>query len=1163
MSVREIMVTSKDLCADLQEITKLKNVRAVLLGSTRNHPLIANLNIPRSEGMLIKIDIETNGHTICAIVDTGSQLDVVSAEVAALKIQRTVDMSQVTGMHDANGGNSQLQGWIRDVEFNCGGAQTSTDLWVSRKPPFDLLLGRPWQRGNLVSIDEREEGTYLIFKDRLTRRPRFELLAVPYKGPLGDFRSEKTSHYQSFTIMTGNDLKIRRRGESEIRKRSAGKKNDEGRDPGNVLTKEAHHVKMICSQSRRREIVRGIFCFWNTACIGWNLVSGMLLLLQKSWLGRRRGDLEKKVSQNSIVLKDEECDESNSRNKPRLRSIDMSLAQPAPDKSLFAPTPHQYLSRDALNAPPAAAVALTTNDPAEIMTDAVARLWRKVTTGEPLVVSPSYAASPMMEYYGVVNFKDGTPAHLFSRLGNRTLMHDPANNKIHQSSGHELVYHFPAPVDPSELWKFEVPYPLDKNVHDTFFVLSDGFLAPDDPPMLPLEERLKGRSIAEYFTNVTAGSPSTDSETPTDNAASPVREGRVTVDLREVSRQVLAGFRAPIRVDSDIVKKLDEEIDRERVRKLGEEIHARAQRALSTGSDGIRDRRDLPASVSSAAKDPMHLLSTVRHDPLALILSSWTPPNRLQMKVCAPILNELFQISGRQPVTVQQIFDVAREAQRTTQDLAVAFEKRRAEEEGKIVEIFEGEMARVLSTLPEDVRRRLSQNAVSSSSGTSAVDVTAITAHADRIETPVLDYQRGRVVTRDLFSSSSPSSTHDSSSLDISYSTNLHQPSAPYNDWSPRISEWALLSGVPSADADAIHHQLHQWAHDCRASKDQFLSNIEETAAGPLRTRLLRTRLLRSMGHCPITWTYAYMAVHDHGTLHYLPPLSPPANHTSLSTPDPTQIPTSLDWSLPDSSDASQSSPAELTEANLARLQQQAGKQPEGPSRHPKVVQKSQRSHLSFTEPQTIRAVAGCRIALMEALYHLEILLWNHSAMQLEPSFPKTYLHHPFLSDYDAARAQTVWHALLRIGRDEVAALLHQMLVLRFREDYALARLFNAGFLEEQYPETDYRAWDLLRDITKPLPRAMHINRNDAASNSNATKPADAEIDSAMPDLDASEYELGYPESDHGHSREKEDDEIMADATDDSNDDMDLGSSVGSDFYSYCGSPDALARHSV
>ncbi|KAJ7040854.1 hypothetical protein C8F04DRAFT_1177817 [Mycena alexandri] len=46
MSIREIMVTSKDLCTDFQDLIKLKNVRAVLLGSTRDHPLIANLNIP-------------------------------------------------------------------------------------------------------------------------------------------------------------------------------------------------------------------------------------------------------------------------------------------------------------------------------------------------------------------------------------------------------------------------------------------------------------------------------------------------------------------------------------------------------------------------------------------------------------------------------------------------------------------------------------------------------------------------------------------------------------------------------------------------------------------------------------------------------------------------------------------------------------------------------------------------------------------------------------------------------------------------------------------------------------------------------------------------------------------------------------------------------------
>jgi hypothetical protein len=159
LTLREIMVTSKDLRTEFQELIKVKNVRAVLLGNSADHPLIANIGWPRTEGILIKIDMKTGGNDICAIIDTGSQLNMVQSDVAALKIQKAVDMSQVTNMNDANGGRGQLQGWIRDVEFTCGAAITMTDLWVSQKAPFALLLGRPWQRGNMVSIDEREEGT--------------------------------------------------------------------------------------------------------------------------------------------------------------------------------------------------------------------------------------------------------------------------------------------------------------------------------------------------------------------------------------------------------------------------------------------------------------------------------------------------------------------------------------------------------------------------------------------------------------------------------------------------------------------------------------------------------------------------------------------------------------------------------------------------------------------------------------------------------------------------------------------------------------------------------------------------------------------------------------------------------------------------------------------
>ncbi|KAJ7153504.1 hypothetical protein C8R43DRAFT_885447, partial [Mycena crocata] len=92
MSIREIMETSKDLCAEFQDLIRLKNVKAVLLGRSTEYPMLANLGWPRTDGVLIKIDLETGSTNVCAIIDTGSQLNVTRSDIAALKIKRTVDM---------------------------------------------------------------------------------------------------------------------------------------------------------------------------------------------------------------------------------------------------------------------------------------------------------------------------------------------------------------------------------------------------------------------------------------------------------------------------------------------------------------------------------------------------------------------------------------------------------------------------------------------------------------------------------------------------------------------------------------------------------------------------------------------------------------------------------------------------------------------------------------------------------------------------------------------------------------------------------------------------------------------------------------------------------------------------------------------------------------
>ena len=84
---------------------------------------------------------------------------------------------RVTNYSHVNGGEGVLQGFISEIPLICGGVTNTANVYVESQAPFDLLLGRPWQRGNFVSIDERIDGTYLLFKDK-GFRVRYEMLVT-------------------------------------------------------------------------------------------------------------------------------------------------------------------------------------------------------------------------------------------------------------------------------------------------------------------------------------------------------------------------------------------------------------------------------------------------------------------------------------------------------------------------------------------------------------------------------------------------------------------------------------------------------------------------------------------------------------------------------------------------------------------------------------------------------------------------------------------------------------------------------------------------------------------------------------------------------------------------------------------------------------------------
>ena len=175
LPLRQILGTSKELAASLQEVIKLKNrgippQQAASVNNTQVHYM--------KNECLIHLRVSHNDTTIFAIIDTGSMLNIIDGSLANAIITLPIDTAHRPFMKDANGGHSQMRGVVRNVDLDCGSITTTADLHVSESSPFRLLLGRPWQRQNFVSIDERVNGTYIVFKDPHTHEPRYEVKAT-------------------------------------------------------------------------------------------------------------------------------------------------------------------------------------------------------------------------------------------------------------------------------------------------------------------------------------------------------------------------------------------------------------------------------------------------------------------------------------------------------------------------------------------------------------------------------------------------------------------------------------------------------------------------------------------------------------------------------------------------------------------------------------------------------------------------------------------------------------------------------------------------------------------------------------------------------------------------------------------------------------------------
>jgi len=194
LAVGEVFAVSRELSQMLADSIKPKTAKAQApVGLTTSGSGFR----AKTRGLLIKVTMECDGNPIQAIIDTGSQLNIVSERTCKSLIRRPIDYSASISMNDANGGEGKLAGVVENVPLNFGSVKTRANLYVGAHVPFDLLLGRPWQRGNLVSIDELEDGTYLIFKDPGTMAPKHKVLVTPDAISTGDWDFDPSTWYAS------------------------------------------------------------------------------------------------------------------------------------------------------------------------------------------------------------------------------------------------------------------------------------------------------------------------------------------------------------------------------------------------------------------------------------------------------------------------------------------------------------------------------------------------------------------------------------------------------------------------------------------------------------------------------------------------------------------------------------------------------------------------------------------------------------------------------------------------------------------------------------------------------------------------------------------------------------------------------------------------------
>ncbi|KAJ7479955.1 hypothetical protein B0H11DRAFT_2422386 [Mycena galericulata] len=399
-----------------------------------------------------------------------------------------------------------------------------------------------------------------------------------------------------------------------------------------------------------------------------------------------------------------------------------------------------------------------------------------------------------------------------------------------------------------------------------------------------------------------------------------------------------------------------------------------------------------------------------------------------------------------------------------------------------------------------------------------------ILSRAAALPPPSFDDLQGHVVDREEWSSSPPDSLASTDSIEYSYaSPTVPGPEfSPTTEWLlhqvPEVADREPLSQDRLPPVFAAPHdvasqfrtyegsdreqlvELRTWTNDGHEHQAAHMRNENEECGCPLRHAL-------ELLHSPLRYLIDYPAmvqeaIGDFRPLTPLPVALAIFDEGYSSSPDFTQAASSLDFSLPtpqpapgsgecsmgnnDTMDTSGSTKRKNPEGEEGGLNQNGARKRfrkfNGDFLRRQVIEREALKATKLQDQEVVCLVAGVRLAWLDGLRRIEDLVWHRydltevcqhyteidqncthtSTTAYQRDFPPRYVEHPLLFNADAAKAQTLYNVLHHHRRHELAMLMQDLFAIRFRDEYVVSQLLNAGYLEQVYPDGEIPYWELL-----------------------------------------------------------------------------------------------------